>query len=58
MLLKLFTQKYENQAIYLHAQPSSFQAIKLYNDFGFNIAKEDSYGHAVKEYAEATEILE
>lgn len=57
-VLKLFTQKYENQAIYLHTQPSSFQAIKLYNDFGFNIAKEDSFGHAVNEYAEAMEILE
>ncbi len=56
-VLKLFAQKYENQAIYLHTQPSSFQAIKLYNDFGFNIAKEGSYGHAVNDYAEAMEIL-
>lgn len=57
-VLKVFKQKYENQAIYLHTQPSSFQAIKLYNDFGFNIAKTDSYGHAVNEYADAMEILE
>ena len=56
--LKVFMQKYGNQAIYLHTQPSSFQAIKLYNDFGFNIAKEDSSGHAVNEYAEAMKILE
>lgn len=57
-VLKVLKQKYENQAIYLHTQPSSFQAIKLYNDFGFNIAKKDSYGHAVNEYADAMEILE
>ena len=56
--LKIFSQKYGNQAIYLHTQPSSYQAIKLYNDFGFNIAKEDCYGHTVNEYAEAMEILE
>lgn len=56
--LKIFSQKYDNQAIYLHTQPSSYQAIKLYNDFGFNIAKEDCYGHAVNEYDEAMEILE
>lgn len=57
-VLKIFKQKYGDQAIYLHTQPSSFQAIKLYNDFGFNIAKEDSYGNAVNEYADAMEILE
>jgi len=56
--LKIFSQKYGNQGIYLHTQPSSYQAIKLYNDFGFNIAREDCYGHAVNEYAEAMEILE
>lgn len=55
--LKIFKTKYENQAIYLHTQPSSFQAIKLYNDFGFNIAREDTYGHAINEYADAMEIL-
>ena len=57
-ILKIFSQKYGNQAIYLHTQPSSYQAIKLYNDFGFNIAREDCYGHTVNEYAEAIEILE
>ncbi len=57
-VLKVLKQNYKNQAIYLHTQPSSFQAIKLYNDFGFNIAKKDSYGHAVNEYADAMEILE
>lgn len=57
-ILKVFKQKYNNQAIYLHTQPSSFQAIKLYNDFGFNVAKKDSYGNAANEYEDAMEILE
>ena len=34
-VLKYFEQKYGNQAVYLHTQPESYQAIKLYNDFGF-----------------------
>ena len=56
-VLKYFEQKYGNQAVYLHTQPESYQAIKLYNDFGFNITQEDSYGHAVNEYEDAMEIL-
>ncbi len=56
-VLKYFEQKYEKQAVYLHTQPESYQAIKLYNDFGFNITQEDSYGHAVNEYEDAMEIL-
>lgn len=56
--LKVFMQKYNNQAIYLHTQPASYQAIKLYNDFGFNIAMEDYYGKAQNEYDEAIRILQ
>lgn len=56
-VLHYFEKKYGKQAIYLHTQPESYQAIKLYNDFGFNIAKEDRYGHAVNEYEDAMEIL-
>lgn len=56
--LRIFLQKQENGAIYLHTQPSSFRAMKLYHDFGFNITKEDYYGHAVNEYFEAVKILE
>ena len=56
-VLKYFGQKYGKQAVYLHTQPESYQAIKLYNDFGFNITKEDSYGHAVNEYEYAMGIL-
>ena len=43
--------------MYLHTQHESYQYIKLYNDFGFNITQEDSYGHAVNEYEDAMEIL-
>ena len=50
-------KKYEKQAVYLHTQPESYRAIKLYNDFGFNITKEDSYGYAVNEYEDAMGIL-
>lgn len=56
--LKVFMLKYNNQAIYLHTQPASYQAIKLYNDFGFNIAMEDYYGKAQNEYDEAIRILQ
>ena len=55
--IKYFEQKYGKQAVYLHTQSESYQAIKLYNDFGFNITQEDSYGHAVNEYEDAMEIL-
>ena len=51
-------QKYNNQAIYLHTQPASYQAIKLYNDFGFNITMEDCYGKSQNEYVEAIRILQ
>ena len=43
--------------MYLHTQPESYQAIKLYNDFGFHITKEDRYGHAGNEYEDAMEIF-
>ena len=56
-VLKYFERKYGKQAVYLHTQPESYQAIKLYNDFGFNITKEDSYGYAVNEYEYAMGIL-
>lgn len=54
----MLNRKYKNQAIFLHTQPSSFQAIKLYNDFGFNIAMKDNYGYAINEYDDAMKILE
>lgn len=57
-MMKIFQKKYEDQSIYLHTQPSSYPAIKLYHDFGFHITKEDYYGSAVNEYDEAMIVLE
>ena len=43
--------------IYLHTQPYSYKAIKLYNDFGFNICRKDSFGDAENEYDLAMPIF-
>lgn len=56
-ILLLFARLGEDERIYLHTQPCSYRAIKLYNDFGFCMAREDTYGTAVNEYKEAMEIL-
>ena len=57
-VIKLFEEYAPDAPIYLHTQPCSYRAIKLYNDFGFNIAKSDTYGTAVNEYEEAMLILQ
>lgn len=57
-VLKIFEQQGEAEKIYLHTQPCSYRAIKLYSDFGFCMCKTDTYGTAVNEYEEAMEILE
>lgn len=56
-VMQYFERKYEKQSIYLHTQPESYQAIKLYNDFGFNMTKKDCYGHAINEYEAAIDVL-
>ena len=56
-VLKIFEKNYSGKAIYLHTQPSSYAAIKLYHDFGFRICKEDTYGTAVNECEEALGVL-
>ena len=43
--------------IYLHTQPWSYKAIKLYNDFGFNICKKDMFCDAENEYNLAMPVL-
>lgn len=58
VVMKIFSRKYPGQMIYLHTQPSSYQAIKLYQDFGFCMAKKDCYGTAENEYEEAMKVLE
>lgn len=53
----LFEKYAPGQSIYLHTQPWSYRAIKLYNDFGFCMSRYDVYGTAVNEYEEAMKIL-
>lgn len=38
-------------------QPWSYKAIKLYNDFGFNICKKDSFCDVENEYEFAMPVL-
>ncbi len=57
-VLKFFEEHGEDDVIYLHTQPCSYRAIKLYNDFGFGMSKADTYGDAINEYEEAMPILE
>lgn len=57
-VMNIFEQLDSKQKIYLHTQPCSYKAIKLYNDFGFCMTETDTYGTAVNEYIEAMPILE
>lgn len=45
-LLSIIMQKLEmrDYPVYLHTQPSSFRAIKLYSDFGFSLLSGDNFG--------------
>lgn len=56
-ILKTFESLGESQGIYLHTQPSSYQAIKLYNDFGFSMTKKDCFDTKINEYEEAINVL-
>jgi ribosomal protein S18 acetylase RimI-like enzyme len=58
LILKIFENTNPNEAIYLHTQPSSYPAIKLYHDFGFRICRTDTYGTAINEYQDAKKVLE
>lgn len=55
-IMKLFETE-EKYPIYLHTQPWSYKAIKLYNDFGFNICKKDSFCDVENEYEFAMPVL-
>ena len=57
-VMLLFDKYAPMESIYLHTQPWSYRAIKLYNDFGFCMSRNDVYGTAVNEYEEAMQILE
>jgi hypothetical protein len=43
--------------VYLHTQPSSFRAIKLYSDFGFSLLSGDHFGIRKNDLAECLPIL-
>ena len=43
--------------VYLHTQPGSFRAIKLYSDFGFALLKGEKFGSRKNDLAECLPIL-
>ena len=44
--------------VYLHTQPGSFRAIKLYSDFGFDLLTDPVIGHRKNELEETLPILQ
>jgi ribosomal protein S18 acetylase RimI-like enzyme len=59
-LLSIVMQKLEmcDYPVYLHTQPSSFRAIKLYSDFGFSLLSGDNFGIRTNDLDECLPILE
>jgi len=49
--------KEEEYPIFLHTQPSSYKAIKLYSDFGFVIVTDPYYGERKNDIEECLPIL-
>jgi len=43
--------------VYLHTQPESYRAIKLYSDFGFKILKDKIIGPRINEYRDSLSYL-
>lgn len=43
--------------VYLHTQPWSYKAVKLYQSIGFEIQKDDTFAGYENEYSEAIKIL-
>jgi GNAT superfamily N-acetyltransferase len=59
-LLSIVMQELEmlDYPIYLHTQPSSFRAIKLYSDFGFSLLSGNNFGIRSNDLDESLPILE
>jgi ribosomal protein S18 acetylase RimI-like enzyme len=59
-LLSIVMQKLEmrDYPVYLHTQPSSFRAIKLYSDFGFSLLSGNNFGTRKNDLDECLPILE
>lgn len=49
--------KSEDYPVYLHTQPGSFRAIKLYSDFGFSLLSGDKFGSRKNDLDECLPIL-
>jgi ribosomal protein S18 acetylase RimI-like enzyme len=58
-LLSIAMQQLEpcDYPVYLHTQPSSFRAIKLYSDFGFSLLAGDKFGIRNNDLDECLPIL-
>jgi ribosomal protein S18 acetylase RimI-like enzyme len=58
-LLSIAMQQLEpcDYPVYLHTQPSSFRAIKLYSDFGFSLLAGDKFGIRDNDLDECLPIL-
>lgn len=50
--------KAEDFPVYLHTQPASFRAIKLYSDFGFSLLSGEKFGNRKNDLDEYLPILE
>jgi ribosomal protein S18 acetylase RimI-like enzyme len=48
----------DDYPVYLHTQPGSFRAVKLYSDFGFRILVNERTGNRPNDHAEAMRHLE
>ena len=59
-LLSIIMQGLEirDYPVYLHTQPSSFRAIKLYSDFGFSLLSGNNFGARKNDLDECLPILE
>jgi ribosomal protein S18 acetylase RimI-like enzyme len=59
-LLSIIMQEVEmrDYPVYLHTQPSSFRAIKLYSDFGFSLLTGDRFGIRTNDLDQCLPILE
>ena len=56
LIMKNLSQ--EEYPVYLHTQPESYRAIKLYSDFGFELLKDDPIGMRSNDLEECLPILE
>jgi GNAT superfamily N-acetyltransferase len=56
VIMKKFSEK--DYPIFLHTQPSSFHAIKLYSDFGFHLLSDKKIGSRLNDLEKSLPILE